>query len=925
MTGAPLEAARAVALAHALPALREEGREAAGPALAALAELADPERPDTPTGADLAGLLADAAATIRILVAGSAARAARAAAQQARTAIDALPPGRLDPALAEHAVAAAGAQARLRHLAGALHGPAYRAETARRTAALTTPGGHRSALAELRDGAVLSAARTAALARAAVTALGLHQDELDAATAALAVQLDTPAGGTADGPGTARGAVEDRLRAAARLRVTRAADLADRVRSLVRPDGGGAAAPRPRADAALAAWLRAHTHPALDTEQFETALAAWHGTDPFRLRDLPAPPPFLTGTDPAALPPEYLAPLLRRLDLTRPAPRPEELTPAALARDRGRTTDVPRSPELRRWGRPAGSGAPLLPARTRIPYLVHGIWLGGPLPEESVFRDNYGRAALRYAGELDFVLWTDLSRSLVAEARAGAADSGDRRLAAVRSTVDWARAHGIHLVDLHEVFHAGAPMRLHRPFVLEMAKQLPRGYGAASDHLRVDVVGRFGGAYVDGDMLFTGALTPTETLPDLLDRTARSRPGFTMNPGLGVGNDVIVAPARHPALALWAECARLNYGRSQPELFGGLHAMARPFVNRSRQDQRYLAPHRSGRIHHEVLARLGLDAAQLPTTKHALTDGHEVSWARPIPGGPGAPAPITDGEAPGVLARCLTFLRWQLIARQGDLYLSAVDPVIRRLPDPDAGWLALLTTLAEHLDGLPPVASVTDLRRRDGDGLLERVDLPPEAESLLDRTARPHRWIGAPRSRHGEPVRLLDEWVAPAALRAPVADGPPPDPVAAHAALSEAAVDPLGRVLGLWIRPERAAGTWREDRRFTGIAPGHLRLSLGGAPSLDGIRELGVRAETVARLVCAVGAAGRPLELAVPRGGADRLRGFAGRLAVLLGQPVSFAEQAFEAPQLGQAATALVPPVRYLPVGRPLPGEPLPG
>ncbi|MEV4615652.1 hypothetical protein AB0K43_24125 [Kitasatospora sp. NPDC049258] len=907
-------AARAVALAHALPTLRDDGRDAAR---GRLAELADPAQLARLADAELAGLLADAAAMARIRSVGSAARAAREAAELARAAVDALPPGRLAPELAERAVAAAGSEARLRHLAAALDGPAHRADTARWTAWLATPAGRHAALDELRGHTELSGARTAALTRAAAAVLDLRRPELAAATAELAERLAAALSEEpAVDPVAAPSAVRERLRAAADRRTRRAARLADRLRSLAHrspADPAAPAVPRPPADPVLLAWLREHTHPGLYTEEFEAELAAWYGTDPFRLRELPPPPPFLHGTDPGTLPPEHLAPLLRRLSLTRSAPSAEELTPRALERDRGRTADARRSPELRGWGRPPGPAAPPLPELTRIPYLVHGIWLGGPLPAESVFRHNFGRAAQQYAGELDFVLWTDLPRALLAEAAAEPAPPGATPLAEVRSMLDWARAHGVHLIDLYEVFHAGAPMRLHLPFVLETAKQLPRGHGSASDHLRVDIVARFGGAYVDGDMVFAGALAPTERLTALIDRVAAARLGFTMNPGLGVGNDVIVAPARHPALALWSECARLNYGRSQPEIFGGLDTMAQPFVARIRQDQRYLAPHRSGRIHHEVLRLLGLDVEQLPPTKHALTDSHEVSWARPIAGGPATPRRVAPAEAAGVLARCVTFLRWQLIAREGDLYLSAVDPVIRRLPDPDAGWLALLTALPEFLDGLPPITSVTDLRRRDGDGLPERVDLPPEAEALLDRAARPGRWIGARASRHGEPVWLLDERVAPAALRPPA--GPLPDLSAAHTALAEAAFDPFGRLLGLWIRPERAAGRRRADRRFAEIAPGRLRLALGSAPSLEAIHELGVRAETVALMLCALEATGRAVELAAPIGGTEALRPFAGRLAALLGQPVTVVEQELRAPEPGRPDRPLVPAVHHLPVG----------
>jgi hypothetical protein len=119
----------------------------------------------------------------------------------------------------------------------------------------------------------------------------------------------------------------------------------------------------------------------------------------------------------------------------------------------------------------------LLPRVPRVPHVVHGIWLGRALPADSVFWENYAAGARRYAGLVDFVVWTDIPRERFARAMtvpappAGQADP----LADVRVLLEWARVNGISLVNVFEVFHAGAPMTLHAQFVLEMCKQLPRG------------------------------------------------------------------------------------------------------------------------------------------------------------------------------------------------------------------------------------------------------------------------------------------------------------------------------------------------------------------------------------------------------------------------------------------------------------------
>jgi hypothetical protein len=128
----------------------------------------------------------------------------------------------------------------------------------------------------------------------------------------------------------------------------------------------------------------------------------------------------------------------------------------------------------------------------------------GLVPASSVFWRNYAAGADRYAGRVDFVVWTDIPRHRFARAAAsppappGQADP----LADVRALLGWARQHGILLVNVFEVFHAEAPMTLHAAYTLEMAKQLPRGYASASDHLRVEIVHRLGGLYADGDMIF---------------------------------------------------------------------------------------------------------------------------------------------------------------------------------------------------------------------------------------------------------------------------------------------------------------------------------------------------------------------------------------------------------------------------------------
>ncbi|MCL9759579.1 hypothetical protein [Frankia sp. AiPa1] len=581
----------------------------------------------------------------------------------------------------------------------------------------------------------------------------------------------------------------------------------------------------PVPDAGLLSWLRRLLDDQrLHVPEAERRAAGWLGVDLFGLNRLPPAPDFLAGVDVARMPAAQVAPLLRRLSLTRPAPSADELSPRALGAAPGRVFRAHRAPELVRWGR-SDADTPVLAETVEIPFVAHGIWVGQPMPTTTAFRDHYAEAVRRHP-DLTAVLWTDIPRrraaavlaELAAElpaeqpdallpaarepgSQAARGDAPDPRaldpLTDVRPLVRWALDNDIALVNVHEVFHAGAPLYLHPQYVLEMAKQRPRGYTSATDHLRVELVHTFGGLYIDGDIRFgagPASTAPGEaadpggpggpgTLPDLFGATAASAVAFTLNIlPFGISNDLILGPARHPALRLWMECARLNYLRAQRDVAGGLDTMGLPYVGQSRQGLRHLAPHRTGRVHHLALGLLGLTRDDFVPTAGAVTSANETTWvprgkeyadirrtgdsflpAMPT-GGAGAPAGRDD-----VLERTMglaTFLIWQLVTREGNLYLSAVEPVVAALPDPDAVWIALLHLLASIEPVRVAVTSLTAERIGES-GAAEHVWLPPEADALLDRAATPPAWFGRDPTEPDRPVWLLDEVVAPVALRRP--------------------------------------------------------------------------------------------------------------------------------------------------------------
>ncbi|MEV5764328.1 hypothetical protein AB0L34_07120 [Micromonospora sp. NPDC052213] len=587
-----------------------------------------------------------------------------------------------------------------------------------------------------------------------------------------------------------------------------AEELARRLRALACLPGPSAAPTAWPCDTGLLDWLRRMTYPALYTWAAEENLARrWIGGDVFGSRRLPPAPAFLAGTDVRRLAPHLVAPLLRRVSMTRPAPSAADLEPAALAADAGRVSTFRRDGAARLWGQPEHT--PPLPDTTAIPHVVHGVWLGRPLPESNGFWANYGAAADSYAGQVDFVLWTDIPRARFDAARATPpAPAGQPDpLAPVRALLTWADTHGIHLVSVAELFHANAPMTLHSPYALELNRGLPQGFAAASDHLRVEVVHRFGGLYADGDLHFLPdvALPPDEPadspagqgaesppgggyrlfrgrwhgppeadgparLPELFDRVAASTHGFTLHALTDeiVLNDVILAPAGHPALALWLEGARYNYLRDPRDVYAadtpqpaGSDAPAGPDPSptsdpRAGSDPPVAAASgwrgepaswtwavtamRTGRVHHWLLARLGIGAADLVKPAPAVRGHSELSWLPPVDGQP--PVACPDPDPLPTLIACVDLLRWQHLSRSGDLCLTGVAPLVRGLPEPDTAWTALLLAFGHLSTDLGPVTSVTD-RRRNQDQTLDVVVLPPEAEALLDRTATPATWFGS--------------------------------------------------------------------------------------------------------------------------------------------------------------------------------------
>ncbi len=606
-----------------------------------------------------------------------------------------------------------------------------------------------------------------------------------------------------------RGRRERAERAAALLSQLRgeltAADLANTTHPAATPPpwgkipGGAALTPAGEIiPARTATWLRHKTGAPVLTPGYETELTRRTGPDLFGLLQLPPPPPFLAKTRTETLRPHHIAPLLRRISMTQPPPTPADLTPAALATDPGPVSTYHRTPAQRRWEQPPGT--PQLPPTTTIPHIIHGIWLGGPIPPAAAIRTTFAAAADTHPHH-DFALWTDIDRAAfhTADTTPPAPPGTPDPHAPLRDMLTWARTHHIHLINIHEIFHNNRPMTLHPQYTAETNKQLPRGYAGASDHLRLDIIHLLGGTYIDGDNhITTPNRTGTPALTTLTDAVAASPHAFTLHMlPAGINNDLIIAPARHPAITLWRELGRHKYLSNQRELFGGIDRMTHRYVGHPKTLLRYSVVHRTGRIHHDMLTAVGIaiDDERMVRAAPAITHGSELSWSRPGP--PPPPAPLTPAQITATLTRAVTTLARQLTTREGNLHLTAIAPLITTLPDPDAAWTAIITLLAELTNAgtIPPATSITQFRYND-DGTPSHITLPPEAEAHITRTPTPQpAWLGHATAAPGHPAWLLDETITPARLTT----RPHPTNLPPLRILAQPLTDPHGTTTGLRI------------------------------------------------------------------------------------------------------------------------------
>ncbi|MGW4482232.1 hypothetical protein ACWEOE_00190 [Amycolatopsis sp. NPDC004368] len=460
------------------------------------------------------------------------------------------------------------------------------------------------------------------------------------------------------------------------------------------------------------------------------------GPDLFGLYQAPEPPDFLRGHDFSQLTAGQGIALIETLDLRRGTPGP--VGPADLPDIVDWTIQHTREDDrLTAW---APGDVEALPKVTETPLLMHAIWLGGPLRDAGTmhqFRENFGGAARALGDRVVSVLWTDVPRRQTELALTTVPPAeGPDPLADVRDFVAWARANNVHLVSVDEVFTSENPMLLQEFYLAEAAKQTGPGYAAASDILRMELMNRFGGLYTDGD-------NEVRNTDDLVD-AAYSREGYaTHRIGMNVANSAFAMSKGHPFARVHLGVLRDNYGKTQRNLMPAeAYGMSQTFfASKMGRVHRNSIMHRTGPGSlTETARRIGLPSAfQLPGMADVVMNS-DASWLKPPPAREST-EDFGRAETFELTKRVVQSLVRDLYNRDGDLHLTAVEPAVRRHPDPDLVWHAALSFLAADPDLAPLVRTVTDQHTHQGG--LHDVALPPSARALLDiESGREHHVLG---------------------------------------------------------------------------------------------------------------------------------------------------------------------------------------
>ncbi|MER6913317.1 hypothetical protein ABT354_16740 [Streptomyces sp. NPDC000594] len=449
------------------------------------------------------------------------------------------------------------------------------------------------------------------------------------------------------------------------------------------------------------------------------------GPDVFGLRD-PAPvPPFLAGLDFSQLTGDKVTNFLYAMDMVAGGlPGRDEVDPAGIQGDPAwviqHSVDNPTA-----WA-PGGNLDPL-PAQLQTPWVIHSIWLGGPLGDTGAmknFRLNMGKMAQQYQGSAMAALWTDVPRSIVDQALEPESPDDSPEVIAARSMVTWAQESNVMLLNVDEIFNSETPMKLHPFFKAEMNKQIGLGYAAASDILRLEIVRRFGGIYTDGDNLITDL---AQVVPAL--QTPESYAFHTT--AHTAGNSFMAMPQGHPVADKYLDLIAGQYQLNQKELFGPLNLPHTYFTTPHGKVHRNSIMNRTGPSLMINLSReLGMRFYTDFPGMGGLTVNSDASWIVP-PAQPVSQAPPSGEKTLTFAQNIVQSLIRDAYNREGDFHATQANRAIARHQQAELVWEGVARFLASRPELANLFTQITDARMEEG-GIVDTVTLPPAVLDLFD-------------------------------------------------------------------------------------------------------------------------------------------------------------------------------------------------
>ncbi|MFI7119458.1 putative nucleotidyltransferase substrate binding domain-containing protein [Amycolatopsis sp. NPDC049868] len=418
------------------------------------------------------------------------------------------------------------------------------------------------------------------------------------------------------------------------------------------------------------------------------------GKDPFGVRRAPEAPEFLGKYDYTKLHAGKRVDFFRKLDLLEPEPDRSAMRPDRLTEHQGRVT------EGARVGRNSGWGV----KNQKVPHLVHSIWMGGALFDDGgarrEFRENIASSA-RHHPDFDFVVWTDVSRQDIEQARNTAEADRTPRQRDVAEMAHWAGQHNVRLVNLDEVFNAHNPMLFDAEVRTERARGNPAGWASASDLIRLEILNRFGGIYTDGDNTVQPP-KPGERSPlsANVEQIADDKLGFGLSRDRDgrITNSALVAAAGTTAVRRYLDLIGANLGKSRLELFGLENASDatkhRVNLKENVKDDTIFrtGPHMF--TYTELAHQLGITKDRFPQVPDTVVHVESSqSWL----GGSARGAAFDERTVLDAVKGAVTSLHRELAARPGYLLLAPAARTINRLPEPqrEAAWHATLDLVTD--------------------------------------------------------------------------------------------------------------------------------------------------------------------------------------------------------------------------------------